>query len=250
MAFNKTDINTENEAKEYPNYYGGVLKPEEKAIFDNGLLKPNGILNKTFLQDTAELLNNLKQSKEKVKTATMGLDDDKRTLLKSFLVEQKGETIPYQLVNSLGSDKPVDKVISQLEDVFFAENEPEFDRKIETTALKLKELLDKGKGVDEEIEKLQKKYNQKLLEEQTTLEGKVSAAVTALKNELKTAGGAGLKILQNIIDSNKDYSERFYTPTVPDSATSYGSVIQTGYISSAKPYAHPAYLLEDLPGQI
>jgi len=57
MAFNKTDINTENEAKEYPNYYGGVLKPEEKAIFDSGLLKPNGTLDKTFLQDTAELFN-------------------------------------------------------------------------------------------------------------------------------------------------------------------------------------------------
>ncbi|CAG8667983.1 987_t:CDS:1, partial [Paraglomus brasilianum] len=45
------------EAKGYSNYYGGVLKPEEKAIFDSNLLKPNDTLDKTLLQDTAQLLN-------------------------------------------------------------------------------------------------------------------------------------------------------------------------------------------------
>jgi len=33
MTFKKDDINTTDEAKEYSNYYGGILKPEEKAIF-------------------------------------------------------------------------------------------------------------------------------------------------------------------------------------------------------------------------
>ncbi|CAG8677185.1 8226_t:CDS:1, partial [Paraglomus brasilianum] len=46
------------EAKEYPNYHGGALKPEEKSIFDSNLLKPNDTLDKTLLQDTAQLLNN------------------------------------------------------------------------------------------------------------------------------------------------------------------------------------------------
>jgi len=58
MTFKKDDINTIDEAKEYFNYYGGVLKLEEKAIFDSNLLKPNDTLDKTLLQDTAQLLNN------------------------------------------------------------------------------------------------------------------------------------------------------------------------------------------------
>ena len=58
MTFNKNDINTIDEAKGYFNYYGGILKPEEKNIFDSDLLKPNGTLDKTLLQNTAELLNN------------------------------------------------------------------------------------------------------------------------------------------------------------------------------------------------
>jgi len=58
MTFNKNDINTIDEAKGYSNYYGGVLKPEEKSIFDSNLLKPNGTLDKTLFQDTAQLLNN------------------------------------------------------------------------------------------------------------------------------------------------------------------------------------------------
>ncbi|CAG8712444.1 10071_t:CDS:2, partial [Ambispora leptoticha] len=57
------------EAKEYSNYYGGVLKPEEKSIFD--------------------------------------------------------------MVNGIGSNKPIDKVVSQFEDIFFAESEYEFDHKEE-----------------------------------------------------------------------------------------------------------------------
>ena len=62
MAFNKNDINTIDDAKEYSNYHGGALKPEEKFIFDSTLLKPNSTLDKAFLQDTAELLNVLKTS--------------------------------------------------------------------------------------------------------------------------------------------------------------------------------------------
>jgi hypothetical protein len=58
MAFNKNNINTENEAKEYQNYFSGPLKHEEKSIFDSPLLKPNNTLDKALLQDTAQLLNN------------------------------------------------------------------------------------------------------------------------------------------------------------------------------------------------
>ncbi|CAI2189147.1 5357_t:CDS:2, partial [Funneliformis geosporum] len=113
--------------------------------------------------------------------------------------------------NGLNNNKPVDKVISQFENVLFAESEPEFNRKIQTTLLKIKDLN----------------------------ETKVATAFTALKNDLDTVG-AGIchKILQNIIDTNKA------------TTTSYRSIIKTGYTVKDKPYTHPAYLLKDLPGQI
>ena len=49
MTFKKDDINTIDEAKEYSSYHGGPLKPEEKAIFDSNLLKPNDTLDKALL---------------------------------------------------------------------------------------------------------------------------------------------------------------------------------------------------------
>jgi len=143
MTFNKNDINTIDEAKGYSNYYGGVLKPEEKAIFDSNLLKPNGTLDKALLQHTAEILDNWKQSKDKVKTETMGLTPDGRALFKSLLVEQRTNSIPYQVVNGIGSNKPIDKVVSQFEDIFFAESEYEFDHKEEEVSIEILNLESK-----------------------------------------------------------------------------------------------------------
>ncbi|CAG8671747.1 38_t:CDS:2, partial [Paraglomus brasilianum] len=40
------------------------------------------------------------------------------------------------LVNGIGSNKPIDKVVSQFEDIFFAESEYEFDHKEEENDLK------------------------------------------------------------------------------------------------------------------
>ncbi|CAG8617007.1 3387_t:CDS:2, partial [Ambispora leptoticha] len=104
------DINTIDEAKEYSNYYG-VLKPEEKSIFDSNLLKPNGTLDKTLLQDIAH--------------------SESHNLLASILKEQKAESISYQVVNNLNNNKSVDKIVSQFEDILFSEFDPEFDQKIE-----------------------------------------------------------------------------------------------------------------------
>ena len=56
--FNKNDINTPEEAKKYPGYHGGELTPQEKEIFNDNRLQPNGTLDVSLLQDTAELLNN------------------------------------------------------------------------------------------------------------------------------------------------------------------------------------------------
>jgi hypothetical protein len=56
--------------------------------------------------------------------------------------------------------------------------------------------------------------------------------------------------LDAIIDINREYIGRFYKSDTPETANHYGSVIQTGYNDNGKPYTHPAYLLDDLPGQI
>ncbi|CAG8734011.1 12167_t:CDS:1, partial [Funneliformis mosseae] len=153
--------------KEYSNYYGGVLKPEEKAIFDSNLLNPNDTLDKTFLQDITQLLNNCREGKEKVKVKKMGLSSESHNLLAFILKEQKAESIPYQVVNNLNNNKPVDKVVSQFKDILFSKSDPEFDQKTEEAALKINDLKEKGEKIDKEIKELKKKYNDSLEKKQT-----------------------------------------------------------------------------------
>jgi len=57
MTFNKHDIDTLQKAKEYPHYHGGALSQTEKDLFNSPLLTPNGTLDVSLLQDTAQLLN-------------------------------------------------------------------------------------------------------------------------------------------------------------------------------------------------
>ncbi|CAG8700742.1 9685_t:CDS:2, partial [Funneliformis caledonium] len=211
----KNDINTIDEAKGYSNYYGGVLKPEEKAIFDSNLLNPNDILDKTLLQDTAQLLNNCREGKEKVKVEKMGLSSESHNLLASILKEQKAESIPYQVVNNLNDNKPVDKVVRKRE------------------------------KIDKEIKELKKKYNDSLEKKQTVLETKVNAAVATLKNDLRTVSAGGRRFFEETIKSNKIVSEEKYksdTPAIPDET--YGSVIKTNINASSngKSYTNAVYL--------
>jgi len=49
----------------------------------------------------------------------MGLTDNGRALFKSLLAEQRANSVPYQLVNEIGYNKPIDKVVSQFEDFLF-----------------------------------------------------------------------------------------------------------------------------------
>ena len=37
-------------------------------------------------------------------------------------------SIPYQLVNEIGGDKPVDKIINQFEGILFGESDPENEK--------------------------------------------------------------------------------------------------------------------------
>ena len=63
----------------------------------------------------------------------MGLSTDGHTLLAAILKEQKAgdASIPYQLVNGIGGDKPVDKIFNQFEDILFSESDPENEKEIE-----------------------------------------------------------------------------------------------------------------------
>jgi hypothetical protein len=66
---------------------------------------------------------------KKIIKEKMGLSSESHNLLAAILKEQKGETISYQVVNNLDNNQPVDidKVITQFEDLLFAESDPEFD---------------------------------------------------------------------------------------------------------------------------
>jgi hypothetical protein len=69
MTFDKTQINTIDEAKN-AEYGGKPLTDAEKKIFDGKnaepLLDNTGSLNVVELQNTAELLNKIKQSQVKI----------------------------------------------------------------------------------------------------------------------------------------------------------------------------------------
>src|SRR5689334_21035088 len=119
----------------------------------------------------------------------MGLSSESHNLLASILKEQKAESIPYQIVNNLNDNKPVDKVISQFEDILFAESDPEFDQKIEDKTIALGELLKKEEEITKEVKRLRKKYNTEIVKKQTDLRNRiVNDLVPMLKADLENNG--------------------------------------------------------------
>ncbi|CAG8667969.1 986_t:CDS:2, partial [Paraglomus brasilianum] len=159
----------------------------------------------------------------------MGLSSESLNLLAAILKEQKAESIPYQVVNNLNNNKPVDKIIDNFEDILFSESDPEFDQKHEKAILEVKDLEDKEKVVNKEIQELEKEYNDLLEKKQTALETNIGIAVGALKNDLQTPGVGGRKFFELICEYNDLQSRELYKPTTPATANSYGSVIKTGY---------------------
>ena len=119
----------------------------------------------------------------------MGLSSESHNLLASILKEQKAESIPYQVVNNLNDNKPVDKVVSQFEDILFSESNPEFDQKIEDRTIALEELLKKEEEITKEIERLRKKCSTEIVKKQTDLRNKiVNVLVPKLKDNLQDTG--------------------------------------------------------------
>src|SRR5215213_4117978 len=111
-------------------------------------------------------------------------------------------------------------------------------------------VYEKDEKVAKEITELEKKYNPQVLQEQTDLEDKVDAAVTALKDDLRIVNTGGRKFLEFIIENGKNFSELNYKSDVPATTEHYGSIIKTGYNGNNKPYTHPLYLSTDFVGQI
>ncbi|CAG8638167.1 10218_t:CDS:2 [Ambispora leptoticha] len=108
MAFNKNDINTINEAKEYSNYYGGVLKPEEKAIFYSNLLKPN--------EEAALKINDLKEKGE-------AIDKEIKELKKKYndLLEKKQTVLETKINTAIAALKNDFRTVSTDDHRFFKE---------------------------------------------------------------------------------------------------------------------------------
>src|SRR5690348_8741757 len=119
----------------------------------------------------------------------MGLSSASHTLLAAILKEKKAESIPYQVVNELLPNQPVDKVITQFEDILFAESDPEFDQKIEDRTIALGELLKKEEEVTKEIERLRKKFSTEIFKKQTDLRNRiVNDLIPELKADLENNG--------------------------------------------------------------
>ncbi|CAG8553572.1 6766_t:CDS:2 [Funneliformis caledonium] len=178
----------------------------------------------------------------------MGLSSESHKLLAFILKEQKVKSISYQVVNNLNDNKPVDKVVSQFEDILFSEFDSEFDQKIKDKTIALEELLKKEEEIIKEIERLRKKYNTEIVKKQTDLRNKiVNVLVSKLKDNLQDTGSGDRKILDNMIKSNKEYANRSYRSNISKTTKHYGSVIKTGYNRNGKPYTHSIYLTNDLP---
>ncbi|CAG8643291.1 11279_t:CDS:10 [Funneliformis caledonium] len=197
MTFNKNDINITDKAKEYSNYYEEVLKPEEKAIFDKG--------------------------KEKVKVEKMGLSSARHTLLVAIIKEQKSNSIPYQVVNNLNDNKPIDKVITQFENILFSESDLEFEAEIKAKQDKLDAILVNKEKKDKEISEFEIKNN-KILNSEFELKAE------NYKNEVQLA----------IDKLKRDLNYGNTAVVVPT---------ETGYNSNGKPFTHPLNLGHDLPQQ-
>ncbi|CAJ0630616.1 14143_t:CDS:2, partial [Entrophospora sp. SA101] len=202
MTFNKNDIDTIEKAKEYPDYHGGELTQPEKDIFDDDHL----ITDKALLQNTAELLNNCKKAEA------------------NLVTERTSET---GLSTNEDGEGKIDKMVKEYQTVLFRKNNKTLDLKLKEALITFAKVSEEEEKVAKEITELEKKYNPQVLQEQTDLEDKVDAAVTALKDDLRIVNTGGCKFLEFIIENGKNFSELNYKSDVPATTEHYGSIIKT-----------------------
>lgn len=172
--FNKNDINTLEEAKNYPNYHGGALSQAEKEIFDSPLLAPDGTLDVSLLQDTARLLNVCKEAQANLKiekTSETGLSTDGNALLIALMEQRRNNSIAYQLVNEKDADEEgrVDKMVREYQKVLFRKNNKlkqvnqirtqELNSKVQSNKKQLRKKEQELAEIDSKIVNLKKKLS-------------------------------------------------------------------------------------------
>ncbi|CAJ0915284.1 2121_t:CDS:2 [Entrophospora sp. SA101] len=238
MAFNKNDINTPEEAREYLNYHGGELTQPEKDIFDDDHL----ITDKALLQNTAELLNNCKKAEANLvteRTSETGLSTNGNEFLISLMEPRRNNSLAYQLINTKeDGEGKIDKMVKEYQTVLFRKNNKTLDLKLKEALITFAKVSEEEEKVAKEITELEKKYNPQVLQEQTDLEDKVNAAVTALKDDLRIVNTGGCKFLDELVKNGSNIADSCRT------------IIQTGYNVNGKPYTNRTFLLEDFPIQI
>src|SRR6266511_664964 len=206
MTFNKNDIDTIEKAKEYPDYHGGELTQPEKDIFDDDRL----ITDKALLQNTAELLNNCKkvETNLKIEQSADVLSDDGSKLLISLMGERRNNSTAYQLVNEEdeNEERRVDKMVQEYQTILFRKNNKTLDLKLKEALITFAKVSEEEEKTEKEVEELEKKYNEQILQEQTELEKKISTIVQKLKDDL-APGGTGRKFLDCMLEIGKINSD-------------------------------------------
>jgi len=144
----------------------------------------------------------------------------------------------------------VGEMVKNYQKVLFRKNNKSLDLNLKESTLTFAKISEEEEKVVKEIAELEKKYNPQVLQEQTGLENKVAITVEKLKDDLRTPNAGGRKILDLIKKSNEDCAKVIYTPNTPKTIDYYGSLIKTSYNNCSRPYTHPLYLSNDLPGQI
>ncbi|CAG8475371.1 6491_t:CDS:1 [Funneliformis mosseae] len=182
----------------------------------------------------------------------MGLSSARHTLLVAIIKEQKSNFIPYQVVNNLNDNKPIDKVITQFKDILFSESDSEFEAEIKVKQDKLDAILVNKEKKDKEISEFEIKNN-KILNSEFELKAEnykneVQLVIDKLKRDLNYGNTAvvmptGQKILDEIIALTKVTANTVFRSDRPN------CIIETSYNSNGKPFTHSLYLGCDLPQQ-
>jgi len=206
MTFDKTQITDINKAKN-AEYNGQKLTDEEqREIFDKNATKFNdddGNLDVTKLQNTAELLNKVKQSQVKV-----AKDSETNTLLNELKNFQTTKGIPYQVVN--GYQNLVQVAIARLEKLNQDKTLNELQAELTAEEGKISGLETEVKDKEQERNALLTEIEaaRKELEKEEDKKKGIEDLIKSLKNEYTGADATkndavGKKILDNIIERNK-----------------------------------------------
>jgi len=243
-----TKINSIADAKA-AEYNGKKLEVGDKKIFDSNLLKVKKT-DGTFdgkdvakIKATAQFLDDYKKAEEVSKKADKkNLEATESALLSKLEAEKATNSIAYQAVNDEGAAKgQVVKVMDALEKILINEDSPDLKAALDASEAKKQQIekqLKTKKGEHASaVEKLDASRTDRKLA--TAEKVKIIKAIGKLKVDTKI-----LNILNSMVLRNKETMETVFKADAKPGI----SVIKTSF--PVKSFAHPAFLTDDLPGQI